>query len=127
MKREIVKMMKMSGPSHRQIMVECYAIRRKVRTGLFKTKWHYEYLKLREMDTVEWKKKESFSMDSTFYNNFTVESLETIKQKWNFKPKTKQQLENEIYGTPVDLKLVFQEYEDTDEDTDNRLNRLGVN
>jgi hypothetical protein len=131
--REIVKLPHSRGFGSGRTTEYRYAIRRikLERVGWFKPlKKQIEWLKLRSMDDGhKWEYQKDYEiMNESFRNQFTVDSPETILQKWNHKPKSEEEKFKEKYGTRVDVKQLQQDLEEgwESEDNENRINRLGI-
>ena len=107
--------------------VTVYAIRRKKRHGFLFLQSTYEYLRLRDLDKPEWRKRDTGS-GSSFWDIYTVDNPEAILEKWNFTPKSKEELERERFGTVVNAKTLLADAADAEEEQENasRIDRLGV-
>ena len=126
MKAQIVTLERNSGRyGQARPPITVYAIRRTKRKGFLLLDKEYQYLKLRHLDTPEWRKR---GTNSDFFDYYTVDSPEAILEKWNYKPKTKEELEREQFGQVVNHKELTHSLETIVEDEMNasRIDRLGI-
>ena len=129
MKSNIVKLLRPAqGYGRSQIpQTTYYAIRRTKRYGFCWIKKKYQYLKLRDMEKPEWKTREELT-NTDFWGYYADDNPETILEKWKFTPKSKEEVEREKYGVPINPKMLETNLEEIVEDemNDSRIDRLGI-